>query len=132
MKLKLAPLDTIEAIQRGANIMTPMFSDLKDEPDPFALVSEYRRNIEDVLKHLDERMCAIMTNQSDRVMWAVRMGSCQRMMRALTMNLAVYGKTECDWNEIGQAMAFLRAVTEGAELTLSMNEPEVAESTITP
>ena len=124
MALKREKLDTIEGIDSSTQAMTFFFANLKDEADPFGLVSKYRQDVEKTLQNLDARMCAIMNVIDDRIMWASKMRSCHRMMRVITMNLAVWGKPEWSWDEVAEAMAFLRAITQGAESTLWINEPE--------
>ncbi|MEK7135920.1 MAG: hypothetical protein AAB831_02035 [Patescibacteria group bacterium] len=132
MPLKRNAMDTLEGIARGTETLGDLFIALKDEADPFTAVSGYRESVEETLKSLDERMCLIMRDLNDRTTWANRMRGCHRMMRIITMNLAVWGKPEWNWEEVAEAMGFLRAVTEGAEMTLMINKPEASENATAP
>lgn len=132
MSITRSRLDTSEGVASGARIYGEAFLDLKKENDPYLLVSNYRQGVEDQLKHLDEKMSVVLTDISDRTMWADRMRSCIKMMRTISMNLAVWGKPEWDWGEIAGAMGYLRAVTEGAEMTLGLNEQKQVETAATP
>ena len=132
MRLIRNNLDTLEGICRSTKVMSAAFASLEHAADPFALVSEYRNCIEEQLKNFDEKMCSIMDDLNDRTTWADRMRNCHKMMRVLTMNLAFWGKPEWNWNEVSEAMAYLRAVAEGAEATLMTNEPEQTEGTTAP
>jgi hypothetical protein len=124
MKLKRDKLDTLKCILESQAVMNRCFLSIKDEDCPLDKVENYRKCVEEALKELDKRMCTVMTEQSDRIIWARRMKTCIGMMRVITMNLAFWGKPEWNWEEVAEAMAFLEAVKESAELTLKMNEPE--------
>lgn len=123
MPLKRPQLDSLERISSGARIYGAMFTEIQKEQNPFELLSNYREGVEKTLEHQDERMCKIMHDLGDRTMWASRMRMCHTAMRVMTMNLAVWGKPEFSWEETSGAMGLLRAITEGADITLSVNEP---------
>ncbi len=121
-KLERSRLDSPEGIEDGRRVYASMFLSIKDEPHALELVSNYREGVEKTLKRLDEEMCAIMDDLGDRTTWAVRMRECNARLRALTMNLAFWGKPEWSWEEVAEAMGFLRSITEGTDSTLGRNE----------
>ena len=102
--------------QERAGVLAVLFAGIKEEDDPRNLVSEFRQNTERILQNLDAQIVPLLTNEADRTMWACVMRICVSKLRTITMNLAVWGTSEWSWEEVNNAMGYIRATIESGEI----------------
>jgi len=127
-KIRYAPSDELDFVRCGANVYTCAFVEIKEEKDyktgkrSLPIFKESMTRIDREMPHLCSEDEAAATR------WASRMPLVIRCLDTIERNLAFMGHRLFDWDEVIKAMGWLRAIEEGAEQTLALNQNQAEEA----
>lgn len=130
----LSPGDTIEMIGIFSGNWTTGLKGMVNAPNGINAVIKLRACLEALLKKIDAAMTDLILKEgddanADLTNWAARVDSCRRMFDILDKNIPFAGKRQWNDDEVSQALGFVKAVCEGATLTLWHNGIDLDQGT---
>ncbi len=122
----LSPGDTIEMLGVSSGNWATGLRRIVNEPDGIDAVIKLRARLEALLETTDTAMTTLILKEgddanADLTNWAARVDSCRRMFDILDKNIPFAGKRQWNDDEVSEAFGFVKAVCEGAKLTLWHN-----------